>query len=201
MNSVFCIYLAMILIPGVGISKYTYITWWRHQMEKNPRYWPFVRGIHRSPVNSPHKGQWRGALMFYLICAWINGWVNNREPGDLRRYRAHYDVTIPITTHMHVVNTFGSKQNCHHLTGDILNFSFVDIHCIWVGSWRFVCLQVVTWFCYQLIANPGKKTVAPPWRDPFWFDSHLNLFHHHHAPNSFRPHNGFVYWYPLLHIN
>ena len=37
-----------------------------------PRYWPFVRGIHRSPVNSPHKGQWRGALMFSLICAWIN---------------------------------------------------------------------------------------------------------------------------------
>ena len=36
-----------------------------------PRYWPFVRGIHRSPVNSPHKGQWRGALMLSLICAWI----------------------------------------------------------------------------------------------------------------------------------
>ena len=33
-----------------------------------PRYWPFVRGIHRSPVNSPHKGQWRGALIFSLIC-------------------------------------------------------------------------------------------------------------------------------------
>ena len=28
-----------------------------------PRYWPYVRGIHRSPVNSPHKGQWHGALM------------------------------------------------------------------------------------------------------------------------------------------
>ena len=39
------------------------------------RYWPFVRGIRRSPVNSPHKGQWRGALVFSLICAWINGWV------------------------------------------------------------------------------------------------------------------------------
>ena len=63
-------------------------------METFPRYWPFVRGIHRSPVNSPHKGQWRGALMFYLICVWINGWVNNREAGDLRRYRAHYDVTV-----------------------------------------------------------------------------------------------------------
>ena len=42
---------------------------WRHF----PRHWPFVRGIHRSPVNSPHKGQWRGTLMFSLICAWING--------------------------------------------------------------------------------------------------------------------------------
>ena len=61
-----------------------------------PRYWPFVRGIHRSQVNFPHKGQWRGALMFSLICAWINGWVNNGEAGDLRRYRAHYDVTVMI---------------------------------------------------------------------------------------------------------
>ena len=59
-----------------------------------PRYWPFVRGIHRSPVNSPHKGQWRGALMFSLICISINDWVNNREAGDLRRYRGHYDVTV-----------------------------------------------------------------------------------------------------------
>ena len=50
------------------------------------------RGIQRSPVNSPHKDHWHGALMFPLICAWINGWVNNGEPGDLRRHRAHYDV-------------------------------------------------------------------------------------------------------------
>ena len=57
-------------------------------------YWPFVRGIHRSPVNSPHKDQWRGALMFSLICLWINGWLNNREAGDLRRQHAHYDVTV-----------------------------------------------------------------------------------------------------------
>ena len=55
---------------------------------------PFVRGIHRWPVNFPHKGQWRGALMFSLICAWANDWVNNRDAGDLRRHRAHYDVTV-----------------------------------------------------------------------------------------------------------
>ena len=63
---------------------------WKHF----PRYWPFVRGIHWSPVNSPHKGQWRGALMFSLIFTRINGWVNNRKAGDLRRNRAHYDVSV-----------------------------------------------------------------------------------------------------------
>ena len=61
-----------------------------------PRYRPFVWGIHRSPVNSPHKGHWRRALMFSLICVWINGWENNREAGDLRRHRAHYDVIIIV---------------------------------------------------------------------------------------------------------
>ena len=63
------------------------------------RSWPFVWGIHRSPVNSPHKGQWRGALTFSLICTWINGWVNNRKAGNLRRHRAHYDVTIMSSSH------------------------------------------------------------------------------------------------------
>ena len=65
---------------------------WKHF----PCYWPFVWGIHRSPVNSPHKVQWRGALMFSMICVWINGWVNNREAGDLRHYRTHYDVIVMI---------------------------------------------------------------------------------------------------------
>ena len=46
--------------------------------------------------NSPHKGQWRRALMFSLISVWINGWVNNGEAGDLRRYRTHYDVTVML---------------------------------------------------------------------------------------------------------
>ena len=53
-----------------------------------------LRGEFTGPVNSPHRGQWRGALMFSLICVWIKGWVNNREAGDLRRHRGHYDVTV-----------------------------------------------------------------------------------------------------------
>ena len=78
-----CIYNLMLTMHDDVIK-------WKHF----PRYWPFVRGIHWSPVNSPHKGQWRGAFMINLICARINGWVNNCEAGDLRRYRAHYDVIV-----------------------------------------------------------------------------------------------------------
>ena len=92
-----------------------------------PRYWPFVRGIHRSQVNSPHKGRWRGALMFSLICARINGWVNNREVGGLKHLCPRYYVTVMI----------------------------------WDGSWR--CGFLVSWFYYQLIAQPGNKTATLPW--------------------------------------
>ena len=63
---------------------------WKHF----PRYWPFVLGIHWSPVNSPHNGQWCGSLMFSLICTRINGWINNGEAGDLRCHRAHCDVFV-----------------------------------------------------------------------------------------------------------
>ena len=66
---------------------------WKHFQN----YWPYVLGIHRSPVNSPYKGQWRGAVMCSLTCAWINGCGNSDEAGDLRRHGAHYDVTVMST--------------------------------------------------------------------------------------------------------
>ena len=42
------------------------------------------------------KGQWRGALIFSLVCALANVWVNNRDAGDLRRHRSHYYVTVMV---------------------------------------------------------------------------------------------------------
>ena len=51
-------------------------------------------GFPWSPVDSPHKGQWRGALMLSLICTWTNGWANNRDAGDLKCNCAHHDVTV-----------------------------------------------------------------------------------------------------------
>ena len=67
-----------------------------HKWKPFLRYWSFVRGIHRSQMNSHQKGQWRRALMLSLICAWTNGWVNNRDDSDLRRHRAHGDVNIML---------------------------------------------------------------------------------------------------------
>ena len=74
------------------------------------RYWPFVRGIHRSPVNSDHKGQWRGALMFSLICA-LNkrlskqSWVCWFETQS-RSLCRHWNETIKrikwATSHMYI---------------------------------------------------------------------------------------------------
>ena len=74
------------------------VSWWRHQMETFSALLALCAGNSRVLVNSPHKGQWRGALMFSLICARINDWVTNREAGDLRRHRGHYDVIVMVLT-------------------------------------------------------------------------------------------------------
>ena len=87
---------------------------WKHF----PRYWPFVWGIHRSPVNSPHKGRWRGTFMFSLICAWTNGWTNYRDAGDLRRHRVHYDVIVMVK---------GIRQS-HVVSPDVAEVFFVCFH-------------------------------------------------------------------------
>ena len=68
------------------------VSWWRHQMET------FSALLASDAASDASEGQWRGALMFSFICVWINGWVNNREVGDLRRYRGHYDVTVMFTS-------------------------------------------------------------------------------------------------------
>ena len=79
---------------------------WKHF----PRYWPFMRGIHRPPVNSPHKDQWRRALMFSLIWDWTYGWVNNRDAGDLRRHCAHYGVIVMQLSTQTVSRDFARKH-------------------------------------------------------------------------------------------
>ena len=73
---------------------FNFVPCWRHQTETFFTILAICAGNSPFTDEFPHKGQWRGALMFSLTCAWIIGWVNNGEAGDFRRHRAHYDVTV-----------------------------------------------------------------------------------------------------------
>ena len=112
-------------------------------MEKFPRYWPVVRGIHRSPVNSPHKGQWRGALMFSFISARINGWVNNGKAGDLRRYRAHYDVIVMHETTFSQ-NTPSTSMWCIRTEFSSCVYNNVTHQFVFPGNKRFETNWLIT---------------------------------------------------------
>ena len=96
--------------PSYNTVNHSALSWWRNQMKTFSALLHHVHGIvlgiHRSPVTFHHKGQWRGALMFPLICTWTNGWINKRDAGDLRRHRVHYDVTVMITNWQWLVSDF-----------------------------------------------------------------------------------------------
>ena len=82
-------------------STYEDLSWWRHQLETFSALLALCAGNSPVPVNSLHKGQWRGALMFSFIYARINDWVNNREAGDLRRQDGHHDVIVMCARSRH----------------------------------------------------------------------------------------------------
>ena len=124
-----------------------------------PRYWPFARGIHRSPVNSPHKGQWRGALVFSLICVWINGWVSNREAGDLRSYPAHYDFIVMLASQ---INWSRPEQNVRHFAGEVFKWiSYTHSKFHWISSWGCCWHQVSNGWGVGLVPADNKTLPQP----------------------------------------
>ena len=81
--------------PWVKDHQQALLSWWRHQMETFSSLLAICAG--NSPVTGEFPAQrpvTRSFDVFFYICARINGWVNNGEAGDLRRYCAHYDVTV-----------------------------------------------------------------------------------------------------------
>ena len=114
---------------------------WKHF----PRYWPFVLGTHRSPVNSLHKGQWGGALIFSLICAWINGWVHSRETGDLRHNCLHYDATVMNTTALDWQGLVGiiAKTSIQHVS--VINKYISDSPKVCIFSMSTYTFQTILW--------------------------------------------------------
>ena len=149
----------------VMLHKHDDVIKWKHF----PRYLPFVRGIHRSPVKSPHKGQWRGALMFTLICVWINGCVNNREAGDLRRYYAHYGVTVMGKQPIHknakekrkqstkTADTIGVRPDAFPTSAQPSMPSGISLRTIFqTAKYKLETPQFTTWFA-QNVLKYGEK--------------------------------------------
>ena len=151
---------------------------WKHF----PRYWSFVQWIRRSPVNSPHKGQWRGALMFSLICAWINGSVNNDEAGDLRRHCAHCDVSVmdcqwfwrmTSSEHLWQIASLATKnsyarQLMHYYVSYTLCFipeHTIPLKTIINHSFRHSCQRrsFLTYHCDVTTVYPWRLTNAKYW--------------------------------------
>ena len=119
----------MIAYPCLDWSESTLVicshAWWHHQMETFSELLALCAVNSKVPVSSPHKGQWRGALMFSFICARINDWVNIREDGDLRRHRGHYDVIVMVNNTL----TVKGRNLFHHV------WRSKEIHgCL--GTWK-----------------------------------------------------------------
>ena len=98
--------VTMNLRPVKITDQFIYATWWRHQMETFSALLAICAGNSPVPGEFPAQSQWRGALMFSLICVWINGWVYNREAGDLRRYRVHYDVIVMMLSSVKMLHNY-----------------------------------------------------------------------------------------------
>ena len=138
---------------------------WKHF----PRYWPFVRGLHRSPVNLPHKGPWHRALMFSLIWAWRNDWVKNGEAGDLRRHRAHCDV---IVMHISIRRLNRGSNHCntntcfHVITTSYLQRTYIKCKHDDVINWKHFPRY---WqFGRGIHWSPVNSPQKGQWRGAFW---------------------------------
>ena len=135
----------------------TFLPWWRHQMETFSMSLAFCAG--NSPVTGEFPAQKASnmELWSFSICAWINGWVNSPEAGDLRRHRAHYDVTVMLNWFYYI----GSS------TKGVLWTSWSPMHrnepSITYSSWGIIS-EISHFVCYRLAENARTKT---PGEAPF----------------------------------
>ena len=149
----------LIIVPTDGIAtNHDDIIKWKHFSATLA----CVRGIHRSSVNFPHKGQWRGALMFPLVCAWINGCGNSRGTGDLRYPRAHYVVTVMWCW---AISTHHEDYRVTHVSMNIASMSvFLNNH-----FWPDVQIKIVNELLWNLVTLWVLKHIPLIWHCTlFW---------------------------------
>ena len=104
-------------------------------------------------MDSPHKGQWRGVLMFSLMCAWTNGWENNRDASDLGRHDSHCDVTL-----MYILNESWCLVGYLPTWNKVFLLLFVDsIYGCPISKWATVTPDMACLSIHQIVEfqHPG----------------------------------------------
>ena len=122
------------------------------------RNWPFVRGIHRWPLDSPHKKPVTRSFDIYFICAWTNSWTNNRDAGDLRRHRTHYDDTLMnlVTT----INSYLAKIPPKQVVTDLGRGNHVNSGSAWCRAGIIECFVE---FKMATKMSPRKNNEVVKW--------------------------------------
>ena len=163
-------------IETLGIAGYNYhddVIKWKHF----PRYWPFVRGIQQSPVNSPHKGQWRGALMFSSWGWWFETqsrslWRRCNDVGFTRQRGKGGGVSLFISDDMYILQEI-------RLVKVHIEFIFIkiDTNC----HTYFIRLVSFGNAMYSILDNVAPKRLY------MRGDYNLNLLKHeiHHPTENF----------------
>ena len=154
------------LLSG-GLHQMIRISWWRHQMEtfSFSALLSFVRGIHRSPVNFPHKRPVTHSFDIFFICAWLNGWVKMVR-------MVIWDAIVPLCRQRNVQHAQGwndsagklkivGKKNVHISlqvwcivgcgTGSLWHWSIVPLH-----QKNINCSVLPN--CYELVIKYGIST-------------------------------------------
>ena len=101
--------------------------------------------------------------MCSLICVWINSWVNNREAGDLRRYRAHYDVTVMFNWYTRLNFQLSVRDMILLLHPSYVTVCHVPCRFCWrhrAFAWKF---NYITFFLYHLNICMAFSVIDAKW--------------------------------------
>ena len=159
-----------------------------------PCYWSFVWEIHWPPVGFPHNGQWRGALILSVICAWTNGWSKTQDARNLRHNHAHYDVTVinfqstfhciyphiydPVFINIYYFHTYTGVESDELTTTEIIRGIYIyevagwclltPITCTTLGIIALFLITTVVPEVRHVYANARTGSIAVPCRVELW---------------------------------
>ena len=132
-------------------------SWWRHQMETFSALLAICAG------NSPVPGEFPSQrpvtrsfdVFFDNSLILINDWVKNREAGDLRRYRTHYDVIV-MDMELLTIGPLGTNFSVIFIKTQW--FSYKNMHLQMSATSRPFCSQWVKLYEWHFVEDKHRFT-------------------------------------------